>query len=126
MAVFVLHVCIHVRLPRRPPRREEGEGEEVKNDQPRDCKGREIKPGDLLRSPHFRDRRRRLHYLYHVVVQCDGVLEAVPYAEVITGKKDGGRFWLNVDPRLVEDVEIIASVTHDHEDRPASRKKGTR
>lgn len=43
-----------------------------------DSKGVPIYPGDLLRTPHYRDRRRRQHYLYHTAVyHDDGQCKAV-------------------------------------------------
>lgn len=44
----------------------------------RDANGRKIYEGDLLRSPHFRGRRGKMFYLYHVVVVRDGRLWMVP------------------------------------------------
>jgi len=46
----------------------------------RDKNGREIMPGDLLKSFHFRHANRRygIAYLYHTVVQKDGELWMVP------------------------------------------------
>ena len=44
----------------------------------RDVKGREICVGDLLRSPHFVGARRKKFYLYHVAVNREGVMYAVP------------------------------------------------
>lgn len=60
-----------------------------------DCKGRPIYPGDLLKSYHFTDRRRKRHWLYHVAVIHDGHLEAVPTSHLQPGmEKQGGRFWI--------------------------------
>ena len=47
----------------------------------RDKNGRQIMPGDLLKSFHFRaaNRRHGIQYLYHTVVEDDkGFLTAVP------------------------------------------------
>lgn len=60
----------------------------------RDLHGREIHPGDLLRSFHFKDGRRRTWWLYHVVVKRGTDLVAVPTTELGTGRKDGGRVTL--------------------------------
>lgn len=61
-----------------------------------DSKGVPIYPGDLLRTPHFRDRRGRLHYLYHTVVETDDRLEMVPTSHLEPSKRDGGgRCWLS-------------------------------
>lgn len=43
-----------------------------------DSKGVPILPGDLLRSDHFIGERRKKHYLYHVAVNRDGSMYAVP------------------------------------------------
>ncbi len=66
----------------------------VAREQYHDCKGVPIYAGDLIRTDHFRDRRRKLHYLYHGVRERDGALEMVPVTELATGKKDGGCCWL--------------------------------
>lgn len=73
----------------------------------KDCKGRVICPGDLVRTYHFRDRRWGHQWLYHVV--CDvgkEKLELVP-AECLnpTNTTEGGRSWLTADHG--KDVEII-------------------
>lgn len=43
-----------------------------------DKRGIPIRKGDLVRSPHFVGRRNKMHYLYHVIVEEDGVLFMVP------------------------------------------------
>ncbi len=43
-----------------------------------DKKGIPIHKGDLIRSPHYIGARRKMHYLYHVVVESDGRLILVP------------------------------------------------
>ena len=78
-----------------------------------DCKGVPIYPGDLLRTPHFRDRRRRMHYLYHTVVQetVEGhaALRMVPAQHLeptlISG---GGACWLS------RGFAAAAEVIHGH------------
>lgn len=63
-----------------------------------DCKGRPIYPGDLLKSYHFTDRRRRKHWLYHVAVYQRGSMEAVPVCHLQPGmEKEGGRHWIRHD-----------------------------
>lgn len=42
-----------------------------------DKRGREIRKGDLLRTPHFKCGKRQL-YLFHVAVERDGELMMVP------------------------------------------------
>jgi len=59
-----------------------------------DCKGVPIVEGDLIRTPHFRDRRNRRYWLYHVVTMRSGVLEMVPTHQAATGKAQGGACWL--------------------------------
>lgn len=59
-----------------------------------DVNRRPIRQGDLLRTPHFRDRRRRQFYLYHVVTLIDGRLWMIPASELdersrIRGKGTG-------------------------------------
>lgn len=64
-----------------------------------DKNGREFRCGDLVRTPHFRDRqRRKTRYLYHVVCATDGPhVELVPAEYLDPSRKDtGGRM------RLVE------------------------
>lgn len=59
-----------------------------------DCNGVPIYPGDLFRTPHYRDRRRRQHYLYHTVVRhWDGqvwALRLVPTSHLEPTKARGG------------------------------------
>ena len=94
---------------------------------PSDINGREIKAGDLMRHPHFRDSRRRMHYLYHVAVMNHDGLAAVPYAEIVRGRSDGGRFYLRDGDRLTECCEIVESIIDDnlqtHWARPRDAKK---
>ena len=47
-----------------------------------DVNGREIREGDLLRTPHFRGARRQMFYLYHVAVLRDDRMFAVPAAHL--------------------------------------------
>lgn len=72
-----------------------------KNDRP-------IYPGDLLRSFHFRGVRRKVYWLYHVVVLREGHLEMVPTSHLEpteAARKGGGRCWLS--PDLAAAAEII-------------------
>ena len=56
-----------------------------------DKNGREIKLCDLLRSPHFYDRKyRRMHYLYHVVTQIGGTLYMTPHSRLANPKDNRG------------------------------------
>ena len=70
-----------------------------------DRKGRLIRVGDLVRSPHYRDRRWGQQWLYHSIVANGEYLEAVPTEELATGVKDGGRVWINAISAST--VEII-------------------
>lgn len=95
-----------------------------------DCKGVPIYPGDLLRTPHFRDRRRRMHYLYHTVVQevveGQAALRMIPAAHLEpTRISGGGAYWLSRG--LASEAEVI----HGHgpgkvlgfRDRPKVKKE---
>lgn len=60
-------------------------------DERRDRLGRKIMPGDLLRSPHFTDRKgRRKWWLYHTVVKRAGQLWAVPTCHLEPTMNNGG------------------------------------
>lgn len=78
----------------------------------RDCKGREIRPGDLLRSPHFREARyRRMNYLYHTVIvvwdKQNPYFRMVPTSQLEpTLVGNGGSCLLT--PDLANAAEIIA------------------
>ena len=56
----------------------------------RDKKGVPLCKGDLIRSPHYIGRRRKQHYLYHVVVEESGVLFLVPTAHLEPTMRSGG------------------------------------
>jgi hypothetical protein len=92
-----------------------------------DRKGVPIHPGDLLRSDHFRDRRNRMHYLYHVVVeQADGHLEMVPTSHLAGEEwiRGGGRCWLNATGVATQSEVICGHGPGDYlsyEDRPRVR-----
>lgn len=43
-----------------------------------DCNGVPIYPGDLLRTFHFTDRRRRKYYIYHTATFTQGHMRAIP------------------------------------------------
>lgn len=72
-----------------------------------DLMDRPIHVGDLLRTFHFRDQRRRTHWLFHVVCwnASESCLEAVPYSE-LCGPSNGGRFWIR--PGETIQSEIVA------------------
>ena len=87
--------------------------------QPGECHdntGLPIYAGDLLRSPHFRGRRRRQYYLYHVAVfdTTAGGLRLVPYIHLDPALRDspdhhGGNPLLS--DALAMSVTIIDGVT---------------
>jgi hypothetical protein len=73
-----------------------------------DRRGIPIYPGDLIRSPHFKDRRGKQWWLYHVAVwnAAKGAMEMVPASHLEPTKVDGGgRCWLNQCHAIA--VEII-------------------
>ena len=71
-----------------------------------DCRGVPIYPGDLLRTPHFRDSRRRKRYLYHVAVMYEGGMKMISVRDLEpTLAGHGGSAWL--DDGLAADAEII-------------------
>lgn len=93
-----------------------------------DRNGVPIFKGDLIRTPHFVDRRRKQHYLYHVVVECDGHLKGVPTSHLEpTLANGGGSFWLHAHPRVLEDAEVIHGYgpgdTLSFEDRPKIKRE---
>jgi hypothetical protein len=55
-----------------------------------DSKGYPIYKGDLIRSFHFRGANKRIHYLYHVVVEEDEVLYMVPTSHIEPTCVSGG------------------------------------
>lgn len=87
----------------------------------RDKNGREIRPGDLVRSPHFRERqRRRMNYLYHTVVMENGRLWMVPTSHLEpTLASEGGKCLLRW---LHPEAEIIDGVYPWWRDRPQVRE----
>lgn len=67
-----------------------------------------IYPGDLLKSYHFTDRRRKKWYLYHTAVWNGSQLsmEMVPTCHLEPTKiNGGGRCWLSQE--LGDNTEII-------------------
>lgn len=84
-----------------------------------------IYPGDLLRTPHFRDRRRRQHWLYHTVVSDtvhgETALRMVPTSHLEpTRRAAGGSCLLSQD--IVAGSEVISGYGPkpflDYTDRP--------
>lgn len=77
-----------------------------------DIRGIEIRPGDLVKSFHFKSGRRN-HYLYHTVVaethQGKVYFYMVPTSHLEpTNKKDGGKCLLM--PDLAASVEVIHGI----------------
>ena len=71
-----------------------------------DKRGVPVYPGDLIRSPHFKDRRGRQYWLYHVAVYRDGALFLVPTSHLEpTQVKGGGSCLLSQD--LLRDARVI-------------------
>lgn len=76
-----------------------------------DSRGIPIYPGDLLRTPHFRGRRRKQYYLYHVATfdQDAGAMRMVPTCHLDPALRDspdhrGG------NPLLCDDLAAEATV----------------
>lgn len=75
-----------------------------------DMCGVPIYPGDLLRTLHFRDRRRRKWYLYHTAVFTKGHMRAVPTChldESIRISPDGRGGDYLMDEKTASIVEVI-------------------
>ena len=96
-----------------------------------DMHGYPIYPGDLVRTFHFAGRRRRKHYLYHVIVfefdstRGHGYLRMVPAQSLEpTLAKQGGNPLLS--DSLARECEIVAEATVGDwltlEDRPRRSK----
>lgn len=76
-----------------------------------DSCGVPIYPGDLIRLFHFRDRRRRKYYLYHVAVHNKehDVMELIPACHLEPSKaKSGGRCWMSQDLLDGAQAEVIS------------------
>ncbi len=99
----------------------------------RDRHGREIRPGDLLKTPHFREARyRRMNYLYHTVVvtwdRDKPYFGMVPTSHLEPTEVDGGG-----SCALMPELAAAAEVIHGHgpgdrvwwQDRPKLKIGGT-
>ena len=86
-----------------------------------DKKGVPIYSGDLLKSLHFIDCRRRKHYLYHVAVSDGTRLWMVPTSHLDPRKVKGGGKCL-LTQAIAAQLEIISGYGPgdylDHTDRP--------
>lgn len=92
-----------------------------------DAQGIPIYPGDLLKSFHFTDRRRKKHYLYHTAVFVNGHMEMVPTSHLQPEKiKGSGRCWLR--QKLADDCAMVIISGHgpgdclDYADRPRVKR----
>lgn len=74
-----------------------------------DKNGRPIYQGDLLRTFHFRGKRRKAYWLYHVVVISGDHLDMVPTCHLEPTEKarrnGGGR--CRLEPERAAEAEII-------------------
>lgn len=71
-----------------------------------DRRGVPIYPGDLIRSPHFRTKRKR-YWLYHTAVLRGDTMQMVPTSDLEpTQAGQGGVCLLTQD--LVADSEVIS------------------
>ena len=90
-----------------------------------DRRGVPISKGDLVRSFHFIGARRKIHYLYHTVVDEGGVLYMVPTCWLEPTFQDGGKAQLKFMA-----TEMQAEVIHgfgpepylSYEERPRKKK----
>lgn len=103
--------------------RDEGRRGVSKPGELHDRKGYPIYPGDLLRTPHYRDRRWGQQWLYHTAIwnETKKTMEMVPTSELessLIGR--GGRCWLTAS--MAGDAEIISGHGPkdclDYHDRP--------
>lgn len=86
-----------------------------------DKRGVPVYPGDLIRSYHFRDRRGRTYYLYHVAVFKDGAMWLVPTSHLEPTKSKGGGSCL-LSQNLMVEARVISGYGPgnfiDYTDRP--------
>ena len=95
-----------------------------------DKRGIPIHVGDLLKSFHFKSYRRRINYLYHVVFPLeDGSMVAIPLAQALGGRAQGGDVRFGPGDVWLEGVEIVAATVPDgnvggFEFRKRAKRKG--
>ena len=92
----------------------------------RDCRGVPIYLGDLIRTPHFRDKRRVQRWLYHVVCRHEGAMEVMPVERVAFPRKDtGGSCWLHAlsNPEGYIAGEVISGYGYGGDNYWADRKR---
>ncbi len=94
-----------------------------------DKHGRQIYPGDLIKSFHFQGRRwRKKYYLYHTAVEEKGRLWLVPTAHLEPTKvSGGGKCQLCQEIIDANDGEIILGYGPgdilDYKDRPRVKRE---
>jgi hypothetical protein len=93
-----------------------------------DKNGIPIYPGDLIRTFHYRGKRRRIFYLYHTVILREGYLEMVPTCHLEPTKaKSGGRCWLKALD--ADQLEVIYGYgpgpMDDFTDRPKVKERSS-
>lgn len=87
-----------------------------------DSRGIPIYPGDLIRSPHFVDRRGRRRWLYHVAVRRNGRLWMIPARQLDEGRDWPGSGEVVMKPRHLAGSQVISGHGPDdvlsYRDRP--------
>lgn len=90
-----------------------------------DCKGIEVREGDLVKVFHFltgTEKRKIKHYMYHVVVIENNLFGARHYS---CGSKR--HYWLKSfksgEKRIISDIEIVYQTGEDVVHFPSDRKK---
>lgn len=74
-----------------------------------DRRGIPICVGDLLKTVHFKSYKRRWHYLYHVVYPLgEDAMVAIPLAQALGGKAQGGDVPIRPGDPWCEQAEIVA------------------
>lgn len=99
--------------------------DDVRRVAPYDSRGVPIYPGDLVRSFHFRSRRRT-YYLYHVACEIDGYVRIVPAGYLNpTTKRTGGDCLLSaIGPENLTVIQGYGPSPYlDFTDRPRKRAK---
>ena len=84
--------------------------------------------GDLVRSPHFIGARNKMHYLYHVIVEENGVLYMVPTSHLVSRFANyGGKCPLNAIYSDAWAAEIISGYGPEpylsFDDRPRRKRQ---
>jgi hypothetical protein len=92
-----------------------------------DRNGREIMPGDLLKTFHFFGARKKRYYLYHVATIKEGFLMMTPVSWLEPSfKREGGE--CRIEQSNMNNTEIISGDGPNgdsyFEDRPKAKKVG--